>query len=189
MLTPRILTAGVLACAAAGAAAAASAVTLVPLAIRPGLWQMTVQSQTSGMPGIPPEALAHMTPQQKARIQAQMAAANGPHTFRQCVTAEELRKGWDWNRSRSSNERCTRTLVTSTASAMSMRLQCTGRNTSSTGSIQFAAVGPGAVHGNVDFRVTTSNRTMTVKSTMNGKWLGADCAGIKPGEMRDVTPR
>lgn len=179
MSLSRILMAGALACAAA---ATASAANLVPLSVRPGLWQMTVQ--TSGLPGIPPEALARMTPQQKARIQAQMAAANGPRTFRQCVTAEELRKGWDWNRS--SGDRCTRTVVSSTPAAMAMRIQCTGRNATTTGSIQFAAAGPAAVRGKVEFQVTTSGRTTTMKSTMNGQWLGADCAGIKPGEMREV---
>jgi len=39
-----------------------------PLKIKPGLWEITSQSQSHGMPSIPPEALAHMTPQQ-ARAQ------------------------------------------------------------------------------------------------------------------------
>ena len=43
-----------------------SADELKPLDVKPGLWETTMTSQMSGMPPIPPEALARLTPEQSS---------------------------------------------------------------------------------------------------------------------------
>ena len=45
---------------------------LTPLNIKEGLWEMTVTHSMTGMPAIPPETLAKMPPEQRARIEAAM---------------------------------------------------------------------------------------------------------------------
>src|SRR5215467_16319582 len=81
---------------------------LQPPDVKLGLWETTVTSQMSGLPPIPPEALARMTPEQKARMEAAMKARSGhptTHTSRHCVTKEQLEKGATFNDER---ENCTR---------------------------------------------------------------------------------
>jgi len=46
----------------------------VTLNVRPGLWEMMVLGEGSGMPPIPAEALARLTPEQRAKFEAAMAA-------------------------------------------------------------------------------------------------------------------
>lgn len=48
------------------AALPAPAADNTPLKVKPGLWEMTSDSERSGAPPIPPEALAKMSPEQRA---------------------------------------------------------------------------------------------------------------------------
>jgi len=61
-----------------------------PLNIKTGLWQLTMTTTVSGRPPIPPEALARMTPEQRAKFEAAMKAraSHGPRTrtYKNCVT-------------------------------------------------------------------------------------------------------
>ena len=43
-----------------------------PLNVKLGQWETTTTMQLSGMPAIPPEALAQMTPQQRQMIEDRM---------------------------------------------------------------------------------------------------------------------
>src|SRR5262245_49843809 len=63
---------------------------LQPLNVKIGLWEVTHTMSMSGMPPIPAELLAKMTPEQKAQLEERMKArsAEPPHstTEKQCVT-------------------------------------------------------------------------------------------------------
>ena len=58
----------------AGAATLASAASLD---VATGLWEVTSQGETSGLPPIPPEVLAKMTLEQQQKVKAAMAEAIG----------------------------------------------------------------------------------------------------------------
>src|SRR5258708_23095420 len=69
---------------------------LTPLNIREGLWEMTVTHSMTGMPAIPPDTLAKMTPEQRARVEAAMkqSGMGGPTADvpKECGTKEKLDK-------------------------------------------------------------------------------------------------
>jgi hypothetical protein len=150
----------------------------VTLNVRSGLWEITASGQGSGMPPIPEEALARMTPEQRAKFQAAMAArtagAGKPHVYKSCITEKTLRRGFDTGES-NAERKCTQTILSSSASAMDGREECTGGRARASGHFHFAASDPVTVDGTVDLTITDGAHTMTMKHVMHGKWVGADC--------------
>ncbi len=63
-----------------------------PLNVKLGLWEVTSTTNVSGMPPIPDDVLARMTPEQRARMEAAMKARSGegPKTTvrKECITKE-----------------------------------------------------------------------------------------------------
>jgi hypothetical protein len=173
------LIAGVVFSAAAAYAAA------MPLAVKTGLWEVTVKGEVQGQAAIPPAALAHMTPEQRAQIQARMNSAGGAHTFKECVTQAELQKGFSVaNRGpHQGSHDCSQTVVSSSGARLEAHIDCKSGNNHSFGTVRFSAADQGSVNGVVDMTVETQGRTMTVKSTISGHWLGADCGTVKPGQI------
>ena len=74
MSIARILLAAMAGGAGACLCAAAGRADHVALNARPGLWEMTMATQYSGTPAIPPEAAARLTPEQRAKLATSMAA-------------------------------------------------------------------------------------------------------------------
>ncbi|HEY1242524.1 MAG TPA: hypothetical protein VGF16_18310, partial [Bryobacteraceae bacterium] len=72
-----------------------------PMDVKTGLWESTMTNQMSGQMPIPAEALAKLTPEQRARIEQAMKAraSQGPKTStnRSCVTKEQLNKPMTFN--------------------------------------------------------------------------------------------
>jgi hypothetical protein len=161
-----------------GVAAAYAAGT--PLNIRLGLWEMTTTGEVSGVPPIPPETLARMTPEQRARAQAAMAARmaqrDKPEVRKQCVTKENLERGFDPKNSGAQG--CHTTITSSSAQVMEMKQECSGQH-KFTGTFHFEAPTPVTVVGKYDMVMSAGPNTMTMKLNMSGKWLGADCGAVK----------
>src|SRR5271169_1554039 len=71
---------------------------LTPPNVKEGLWETTMSHSSSGMPGIPADALAKMSPDQRAQVEAMMKqrgmSSNGnTTTVKGCVTKEKIAKG------------------------------------------------------------------------------------------------
>ena len=181
MSATRLLLAALSSCLAATAAHAAS----IGLDVKTGLWEMVSSGEASGappMPSLPAEALAHLTPAQRAQIRGAMAAgmkqAGKRRVTKQCVTADTLRRGIKLDEGKNTSD-CKETLVSNTASVMEMRLQCGGA-THGTGTYRFEAVSREQVRGTMNMTVSNGAHTMTMKRVMNGRWLGPDCGNVKP---------
>src|SRR5579872_2888590 len=81
---------------------------------KPGLWETNSTIEMSGMPGmpagmpqIPPEQLAKMTPQQRAQVEAmiksRMGAASGApqtNTSKVCMTADSFKNAMNMSQNR-----------------------------------------------------------------------------------------
>jgi hypothetical protein len=151
------------------------------LNVKTGLWEMTTTGETSGAPPIPQDALARMSPEQRAKFEASMAAgmahSSAPHVSKQCMTEKSLQRGFDPGENKGEHK-CTDTVVSSSATVMEVRQECTGREKMS-GHFRFEAVNPEVVNGMIDVTVTDGARTMTIKRVMHGKWLGTDCGSLK----------
>ncbi len=159
---------------------AASQAAPVSLNLKYGLWEVTSAGTIKGAPPIPASALANLSPAQKAQMQAAMAAAmasaNKPHTYKSCVTAESIQRGF---RDPELSNGCTETVVSSTATDMQVKIACTGRQKMS-GTIHFQASSPQAMSGVIDVTVAENGGAMKVNRQISGKWVGADCGAVKP---------
>src|SRR5579872_2966162 len=84
---------------AATLAPLACAQEIKPIDIKTGLWETTTKMEMAGMPQmpqIPPERLAQMPPEARARVEALMKGQGGG-TARSCITREMLDKGLNFN--------------------------------------------------------------------------------------------
>ncbi len=153
------------------------------LDVATGLWEVTSQGETTGMPPIPPEALARMTPEQQQKVKAAMAEAIGrsgqPTVTRACITQQQLDRGLHFSPREQPN--CRQTTLNTSAHTMDAHMVCTGQQ-HATGNLHVAATDRQAITGNFDFVSTDGKNTITIKRTLQGKWLGSDCGSVKPAE-------
>lgn len=153
------------------------------LDVKPGLWEVTSQGEASGTPPIPPQALAQLSPQQRAQVMAAMSAAmaraNQPNVMRSCITRKMLERGWDPNQDR--RENCKQTVTSSTSHSLDAHMECTGEQ-HATGDLHIEAVDRETIRGNFNMAMAGGSNTMTMKRTLQGKWLGSDCGDVKPNE-------
>jgi len=181
----RIRIAVVCAATASAAAWAASAVAAgTQLAVTPGLWEITSTNHTTGAPPIPPDALAKLSPDQRARFEAMMKAQQQnqgrTHVFKSCLTAEQLKRGFTLGPT-NPQDKCQKTVVSSTSKVLEVHLECTGQD-HAVGTFHYEALTPKTVAGKMDIVVTRGAQSMTVKNDMRGKWVAADCGNVKPGK-------
>ena len=152
-----------------------------PLNVKPGLWQMTVRGEMHGMPPIPEEQLQSLSPQQRAAIEKMMAESAKPHVreLKQCITQEDLNKSEDLFNADQPGMKCNNKLSKHSGKSMSGTIDCAKDNTRSTGTFNYEAKDREHVTGKVFMTITNGTNTMTMKGTMSGQWLGAECTKTK----------
>lgn len=151
--------------------------------IKTGLWEITETHTMTGMPAmpsIPPEALAHMTPEQRAQIEAHMKDSRGggskPTTRQYCVTKEKLEKDTLFADKRSE---CTHTVLTSTTVMTEVKIHCQEKDMTSDGTFKFEALTPENVKGTVRMTTTGKGQTMNMGFDFTSKYLGPACGDVK----------
>ncbi|HEV2302697.1 MAG TPA: DUF3617 domain-containing protein [Stellaceae bacterium] len=169
----------------AAAAALAARADAAAFGAKPGLWEVTTSGTASGAPPIPPEALARLSPEEKAKflaaMQEMMARQNARHVTKSCLTAEQLQRGPTFTSRR--DKSCKETVAKSTATDIDVNEVCreSGRQTMS-GRLRFHATSPQTIVGTADVTVGDGTRTMRMHREINAKWLRADCGAVKPGD-------
>ena len=154
---------------------------LKPLDVKLGLWETTNTFQSSGMPpmSIPPDALARMTPDQRAKVEAMMKNQGSPRTTttKSCMTPEKMKRSEMFY---DEQKQCTKTVVTSSSSKMEMRMQCSMEGgAKANGTVRIERTSSDTVKGSVQMVTTSGDHTMNMNSTFTSKWLGADCGDVK----------
>ncbi|MGA3056018.1 MAG: DUF3617 domain-containing protein [Candidatus Korobacteraceae bacterium] len=146
------------------------------LNVKAGLWQVTITTTMSGQ--LPPNLQARldqMTPEQRARIEAQFGATPHTRTFKKCVKQEDLARDPFSGR----DEKCRWTLVNSNSSEMEMRgTSCeAGKNQGMETDVDMKihALDSENVKASVKGTATGNGQTMTVSGSYTGKWLGSAC--------------
>lgn len=151
-----------------------------PLDIKPGLWETSITSQVSGMPPLPADVLARLTPEQRARMEeaVKTRAASVPQTRVQksCLTSEQLSKPLALGEDA---DTCKRTVVSSSSTKEEVHVECINGEVKSTGDIRVEAVTSESIKGTSEVSTTEGSRTMSVSVSFSGKWLGAECADLK----------
>jgi hypothetical protein len=150
-----------------------------PLDVKLGLWESTWTNQMSGQMPIPPEAMANLTPEQRAKFEEAMKArasqAPREKTRRQCMTREKMDKdpfGDD-------RKGCTRTVTTSTSHKLEMRVECSEQGMKSTGTFRVEATDSESVKGTTQMVMSGGDRTMNMNASFTAKWIGPDCGTVK----------
>jgi Protein of unknown function (DUF3617) len=154
--------------------------SLTPLNVKEGLWEVTVTHSMSGMPAapsIPPDALAKMPPEQRARVEAMMKGTPSTDVRKECVTKEKLEKHSAFSNNRGE---CTRTVVSSTGSKLELKFHCEEKQSSSDGTFLMEAVASDAVKGTMHMVMNSNNgHTMNMDFTISSKYLGPACGDVK----------
>ncbi|HTI78841.1 MAG TPA: DUF3617 domain-containing protein [Acetobacteraceae bacterium] len=152
------------------------------LDVKPGLWEVTTQGETTGVPPIPPQVLAQMSPAQRAQMMAAMQGRmNQPTVTRSCLTKKMIDRGMSFDRP--GDDHCTQTVTGSSAHSLDVRVVCTGeQREKTTGSMHVDATSRESITGAFNMVSTDGTNTMTMKRTLQGKWLGSNCGNVKPHE-------
>jgi len=145
---------------------------------KPGAWEMTTTTVTTGMP-IPADVLAKMPPEQRAKMEKIMQARAGKpstHVAKSCVTQQDL----DQDRVIKSDDdaRCTRKIISKSANKIVFEQTCT-TPLASTANVLVEANTPESIMASMDMVQGSTGGKVHVD--IKGRWLGASCAGIKDG--------
>ncbi len=157
----------------------------VPLDVKTGLWEVKVSGQSKGTLPIPADELAKLPPEQRARFEQamknSMASMNHDRTFKECITEEQLKRGF---KTANDDESCKQIIRSSTSTMMEVGEECTGKQKASA-TIRFRAISSKEVKGNIHVVAGHGADTMTIDNIIQAKWLGSDCGGLKPGDTED----
>ncbi|MBI2732337.1 MAG: DUF3617 domain-containing protein [Aquabacterium sp.] len=155
--------------------------------IKPGLWQVTADSQqlngkplpdmsaqlAEQMKRMPPEMRNQMEAQMKARG-VQMAPGGGNMGIRMCLTREML----DENRWQKTEGNCKNTSMTHQGNTWSWKFSCTQPVSEGEGSTTFTD--STSYSSNIRITSQRNGQPQTVTMKHHAKWLGADCGDLKP---------
>ena len=173
----------------AAAAYAADAVT--PLDVKVGLWETKVSTDMGGMPkmssmpSIPPEALAKMPAEQRAKMEAMMKsrAGGGPMntTTKVCITKEQLSNPAAFSRP---DKSCAYKMVSSTSSKQQVHVECDREGVKTTGDLTVERVDAQHIKGNMAMKSGTAEHPVNMNMSFENSWISADCGDVKPPSMK-----
>jgi len=152
---------------------------ITPLNVKEGLWEMTVTHSMSGMPAmpdIPPDVLAKMPPDQRARMEAMMKGGPSTDVRKECITKEKIEKNSAFSNNRGD---CTRTVVNSTGSKLEVKIHCEEKQASTDGTLVLETVGSDHVKGTMQSATNANGHTMNMNFTFSSKYLGPTCGDVK----------
>ena len=149
--------------------------------VKPGAWEMTVTTVTSGMK-LSPDMAAKMTPQQRAQMEQMMKAREGkPHTMTapSCITKEDVAHDRIIKEMEDEDDdgevKCKVKVISKSSSKLVVDTVCPGPSPSTTHLTIEAKT--------TDSIVATGDRDQKgsgkVHMDIKGKWLGASCEGIE----------
>jgi hypothetical protein len=151
-----------------------------PLDVKTGTWETTMTTGTSGALPIPPEALARLTPEQRAKMEAVLGAranqAPRSITSRSCLKKEDIEKPLAFN---NDQKACKPTIVSSSRTKTEVQVDCSQNQVKSTGTVTVEALNSETVKITSQMAMTNGGNTMNM--TMNGtsKWIGSACTDAK----------
>jgi hypothetical protein len=156
------------------------ATKVVPLNIKPGLWETTINSNVDGGLPIPAGMLERLSPEQRARFEERMKANSATHTrtttHTKCVTREDIEKQkLDF----ASSKECTPTVITSTSSAAKGKLSCESEGMKSTATFDVEARDQEHLKGSSHGTIAGNGQSMKIDSAFTSKWLGSSCGNVR----------
>jgi hypothetical protein len=161
----------------------------VPLNVKTGQWETTVTTQMTGMPQsaqmptIPPEQLAQMPPEQRAKIEAALkragAMASGKPTSitsKNCIKKEDLAK---FNPNANKDLSCKTTVVSSSLTRQELKMDCESHGSKQTGTVVVEALSSESTKFSVQAAANQDGHAMNMTINGTSKWLGETCSDAK----------
>jgi hypothetical protein len=147
--------------------------------VKPGQWETTVTGLMTGVPAIPPEVLAKMTPEQRAKFDSAMGARGAkPMVSTSCRTKEKLAQAWTTGQQNLKS--CTTTVTSSSSSKQEVHMECNPEGAKSSGTIKVEAVDSEHIRGSFQMSAASEgNHMMSMNYSFTSKWLGAACTETK----------
>ena len=144
------------------------------LPFKPGLWEFTDTPKVTGDTVISDTMTAKMTAAQRAQflVETRKMMAQ-PQTVRECMTPAKF----DQRLFSADGAGCTQTIVSNAASRIEVQTKCRDGRQGTDRSV--VASNPISVTITMHAVVAQHGKTMTVDTAENGRWLGADCGGLK----------
>lgn len=149
--------------------------------ILPGLWEHTYSMKTeSGLVEGAMSQLANLAPEQKAMMEQMMATQGislGPsgNTLRVCISKDDAERG----EVPQMDSDCTQKILHRSANTIKVGFSCASDPpTRGEGEITF--ISPKAYTGKAVVQTTVQGVTEQMHIEQKGKWLSADCGGVKP---------
>jgi hypothetical protein len=155
--------------------------------VKLGLWETTAKTDMAGMPkmqappSIPQEALAKMTPEQRANIEAMLKsrASGGPMvtTTKVCMTKESMSNALAFSRA---DKSCTPKVVSSSSSKHQIHIDCNREGHQMSGDLTVERVDSEHIKGNMVMKGGQGPRPVDMKMSFETKWVSSDCGSVKP---------
>lgn len=170
-------------------AGAAWAQTAPP--IKPGLWEVHSERRVDGQKAPDPaQRMKDMPPEMRARLEAAMkargldaSAAAGPGgAMKICLSRESLEQG-QWQ---GSQARCKTEFGARSASRWAWHSVCSEPASETDGEARFAT--PERYTVQTTTTMTLKGQTRSSQMTIDAKWLGSDCGGLKPVTAPSTKP-
>jgi hypothetical protein len=179
-----VTTKGVFGILALGAATLILVSGQTPLDVKPGQWETTMTTAGgSPLASVPPGVLDRLTPDQRAKVEAQMKAGAGQQrtsVTSSCVTKEDISKAFQPSEL---PQTCKYNMTSSTASQIRMTMNCDTDKAKMTGTVQIDALDSEHVKGSTDMVASLPNgQPMNSKATFTSKWVGPACTEKKSGK-------
>jgi hypothetical protein len=164
--------------------AALPAQEIKPFDVKLGLWETTSTTEMGGMsmpamPQIPPDALARMPPEQRARVEAMMkgrGGSPGAMTVKACITKETLARAGAFGQT---DKSCTMKVVSSSPMKQVLHMDCVRDNDHTAGDVTVERVDAEHVKGTMAMK-SEGEHSVSIKSNFETKWLSSDCGDVKP---------
>jgi hypothetical protein len=173
------------------AAPAWAADAVEPLDMKPGLWQITLIVRTTGLPPIPPDVAAKLTPEERARIDAKAKekAAEGPRISvkKSCLDEKELQQPLMLTFG-GGGQGCQQTVTNASRKRQEIRVDCGTGTPHGGGTVLIEAMDPEDAKVSSSWFAADGARTMKVSSTATLKWLGAACELDSPAAPQAAAP-
>jgi hypothetical protein len=169
-----------------------SADAIEPLDIKPGLWQITLIVRTSGLPPIPPDVAAKLTPEERARIDAKARekAAEGPRISvkKSCLDEKELLQPLMLTFG-GGGQGCRQMVTNASRKRQEIRVDCGTGAAHGGGTVLIEAMDQENAKVSSSWFAADGARTMKVSSTATLKWLGAACGLDLPAAPPAAAPK
>ena len=144
--------------------------------VKAGLWEQTITLTRQGAPPISDRVLSNLTPEQRARVEAQMRANQQPRTttHQACLTDKDLDS---FRIFENSDPGCKETIRTSTGTEVDEQWECkmddgiTGK-----GTLHIDILSPESARGTVHMIADENGHHLVTDSRMTARWLGPDCS-------------